>query len=147
MSVLWKQSAVDVVGLLRSGEISPVEAVQAAIARIEAVDGKTNALPIHCFDRAIERAETLDLASHRQNPKSLCGLPIAVKDYNDVAGDWLGPVLQHVQLHVRPTVRQYLRTIFLNAQMSPSPCWKRMAPTRLPSPMCRNGRVVTPLIR
>ena len=86
MSVLWKQSAVDVVGLLRSGEISPVEAVQAAIARIEAVDGKTNALPIHCFDRAIERAETLDLASHRQNPKSLCGLPIAVKDYNDVAG-------------------------------------------------------------
>ena len=87
MSVLWKQSAVDVVGLLRSGEISPVEAVQAAIARIEAVDGKTNALPIHCFDRAIERAETLDLASHRQNPKSLCGLPIAVKDYNDVVGD------------------------------------------------------------
>ena len=49
MSVLWKQSAVDVVGLLRSGEISPVEAVQAAIARIETVDGKTNALPIRCF--------------------------------------------------------------------------------------------------
>ena len=86
MSELWKQSAVDVVDLLRSGEISPVEAAQAAIARIEAVDHKTNALPIRCFDRAIERAQTLDLTREQQNPKSLCGLPIAVKDYNDVAG-------------------------------------------------------------
>ena len=86
MSELWKRSAVDVVDLLRSGEISPVEAVQAAIERIEAVDIKTNALPIRCFDLAIERAQTLDLTGHRQNPKSLCGLPIAVKDYNDVAG-------------------------------------------------------------
>ncbi len=86
MSELWKKSAVDMVDLLRSGDISPVEAAQAAIARIEAVDGKTNALPIRCFDRAIEQAQTLDLTSHRQNPKSLCGLPIAVKDYNDVAG-------------------------------------------------------------
>ncbi|SUZ99961.1 uncharacterized protein METZ01_LOCUS52815, partial [marine metagenome] len=86
MNMLWKQSAVDVVDLLRSGEISPVEAVQAAISRIEAVDSKTNALPIRCFDRAIKHAETLDLTIHRQNPKSLCGLPIAVKDYNDVGG-------------------------------------------------------------
>ena len=86
VSELWKRSAVDVVDLLRSGEISPVEAVQAAIERIEAVDIKTNALPIRCFDRAIERAQRLDLTGHRQNPKSLCGLPIAVKDYNDVAG-------------------------------------------------------------
>ncbi|MCS5557448.1 MAG: amidase, partial [Arenicellales bacterium] len=86
MSELWKKSAVDMVDLLRSGDISPVEAVQAAISRIETVDGKTNALPIRCFDRAIEQAQTLDLTSHRQNPKSLCGLPIAVKDYNDVAG-------------------------------------------------------------
>ena len=65
MSELWKRSAVDVVDLLRSGEISPVEAVQAAIERIEAVDIKTNALPIRCFDRAIERAQTLDLTGHR----------------------------------------------------------------------------------
>ena len=86
MSELWKQSAIEVVDLLRSGYISPVEAVQAAITRIETVDCKTNALPIRCFDRAIEQAQTLDLNSHRQNPKSLCGLPIAVKDYNDVGG-------------------------------------------------------------
>ena len=86
MSELWKQSAIEVVDLLRSGDISPVEAVQAAITRIETVDCKTNALPIRCFDRAIEQAQTLDLNSHRQNPKSLCGLPIAVKDYNDVGG-------------------------------------------------------------
>ena len=38
MSELWKKSAVDMVDLLRSGDISPVEAAQAAIARIEAVD-------------------------------------------------------------------------------------------------------------
>ena len=50
MSELWKRSAVDVVDLLRSGEISPVEAVQAAIERIEAVDIKTNALPKRQLD-------------------------------------------------------------------------------------------------
>ena len=52
------------------------------------VDKKINALLIHCFERALNVANNIDLKKEKQNPKSLMGLPIAVKDYNDV-GDLL----------------------------------------------------------
>lgn len=79
-------TATEAVACLRSKDVSPLEMVQASIARIEAVDGDVNALPIHCFDQAIEQAKTFDIHAHTTNPKSLCGLPIAVKDYNDLGG-------------------------------------------------------------
>src|SRR4051794_22455888 len=73
-------SAVDAVGLLRAGEVSPLELVEAALERIEQVDGAINALPTLAADRARE-------AARRADPGSLlAGLPIAVKDLNDVAG-------------------------------------------------------------
>jgi len=83
---LYKQSATDVVAMLRSGELSPAEALESAIMRIEEVDSKINALPIRCFERALDVAHKINMRKHRANPRSLCGLPIAVKDYNDVAG-------------------------------------------------------------
>ena len=86
VSELWKLPAHEVVSLLRTGALGPLEVLEAAIARIEDVDGAINALPIHCFERARDRAQRLDLAAERQNPKSLMGLPIAVKDYNDLGG-------------------------------------------------------------
>ena len=86
VSELYQKTATKVVALLRRGEITPRELVTASMDRIEAVDGITNALPIHCFERAVAQAERCDLAQHRDNPRSLCGLPIAVKDYNDVGG-------------------------------------------------------------
>lgn len=86
VSELWKLPAHEVVSLLRTGALGPLEALDAAIARIEEVDGAINALPIRAFERARDRAQKLDLAAERQNPKSLMGLPIAVKDYNDLGG-------------------------------------------------------------
>ena len=81
VSELWKLPAHEVVSLLRTGALGPLEALDAAIACIEEVDGALNALPIRAFERARDRAQKLDLAAERQNPKSLMGLPIAVKDY------------------------------------------------------------------
>jgi len=83
---LWKLSAFEVVSLLREKKVSPVEVVQAAIDRVEEVDTKINALPIRCFDRALEKAKKLDISEESKNPISLLGLPIAVKDYNDLKG-------------------------------------------------------------
>ena len=83
---LWKMSAYEVVSLIRNGQLSPKEVVEASINRIEKVDKKINALPIHCFERAINIANSIDLNKEKENPKSLMGLPIAVKDYNDVGG-------------------------------------------------------------
>jgi len=79
-------SAYEVVSLIRNGHLSPKEVVEASINRIEMVDEKINALPIHCFERALNFANSIDLKKEKENPKSLMGLPIAVKDYNDVGG-------------------------------------------------------------
>jgi amidase len=77
---LWTISAAEAVGLLHAGEVSAVELVEAALARIEQVDGAINALPTVCAERALDRARRADRAT------PLAGLPIAVKDLNDVAG-------------------------------------------------------------
>ena len=83
---LIKMTATQAVAHLRSKEVSPLELVEASIERIETIDAKINALPIHCFEQARAQAKSLDVKAHAQNPKSLCGLPIAVKDYNDLGG-------------------------------------------------------------
>ena len=83
---LIKMSATEAVARLRSKEVSPLDLVEASIQRIETVDTKVNALPIHCFEQARDQAKSIDVKAHSANPKSLCGLPIAVKDYNDLCG-------------------------------------------------------------
>ncbi len=81
---LIRMTATEAVGHLRAGTLSPLDLVQASINRIEAVDGAVNALPIRHFAAAREAASALDRKLHAANPRSLCGLPIAVKDYNDL---------------------------------------------------------------
>ena len=83
---LIKLTATEAVARLRSKEVSPLDLVEASIKRIETFDTEVNALPIHCFDQARDQANSLDIDRHLPNPKSLCGLPIAVKDYNDLGG-------------------------------------------------------------
>ncbi|MEX2409595.1 MAG: amidase family protein, partial [Rhodovibrionaceae bacterium] len=86
MHELIRLSASEAVARLRRGEIAPGELLEAAIDRIEEVDGSVNALPIRCFERARAQAAEFPLRRHAEPPRSLCGLPIAVKDYNDVGG-------------------------------------------------------------
>ena len=83
---LWQMNATEVVHALKQREIHSAELVETAISRIEAVDDKVNALPIRCFARAFDQAKAFDGSEAYKNPKSLGGLPIAVKDYNDVGG-------------------------------------------------------------
>jgi amidase len=42
---LYRLTARKAVELLRTGKVSPLEMVDAAVARIEAIDGQLNALP------------------------------------------------------------------------------------------------------
>ena len=85
MGELWQLSAAEAVDKLRRAEVSPLEMVEAAVARIMAVEPHINALPIRFFDEARAQAK----AFRRQpvdHPGWLAGLPIAIKDYNDVGG-------------------------------------------------------------
>jgi len=80
MSEFWQMTATDAVAQLKAGEVTPGELIDAAQARIEAVDGAVNAIPTCCFDRAREHAAAVD-------PDSLlAGLPIVIKDLTDVGG-------------------------------------------------------------
>ncbi len=81
MDELIGYGARRVVELLRSGEISVDETLDALEARIAEADGEVNALPVLCFDRARARARAID-----PQTVPLAGLPVAIKDLNDVAG-------------------------------------------------------------
>ncbi len=85
---LVRLTATEAVALLKRREVSPLELVEAAAARIEAVDEQVNALPIRFLDQARAAAKRLAAKAPGQDarPGWLAGLPIAVKDYNDVGG-------------------------------------------------------------
>jgi len=104
-------SARSVVAELAAGRVSPLELVEAAIARIEAVDPLVNAVPTRCFERARAHARALMQggAAAAGKPGWLGGLPIVVKDLNDVEGvrtTYGSPIFaehvpQQTALHVR----------------------------------------------
>ena len=71
---------------LAQKRVSAVELVDAAIARIEAFDGKINAVVVRDFDRARAAARAADSALARGESQPLLGLPITVKEQYNVAG-------------------------------------------------------------
>jgi amidase len=84
-SELIALTAEEAVRRLRARELSPLDLIDAALERIEATDGALNALPTLCPERARAHANRLT-ARERPGPGWLAGLPIAVKDLEDVAG-------------------------------------------------------------
>lgn len=85
-ATLTQMTACEAVSALRNKDVRPSELVEASISRIEEVDKDVNALPIGCFERAFDQAKRIEEGGDQIMPKSLCGLPIAVKDYNDLGG-------------------------------------------------------------
>jgi amidase len=85
--VLIRRTAVEVVEMLRQGEITPSELIDAALARIRAVDPAVNALPTLCIEHARDHARRMGGSkAERGSPGWLGGLPIAIKDLMNVAG-------------------------------------------------------------
>jgi amidase len=82
---LVRETACAVVDKLRAGEVTPLDLLDVLEKRIAEVDGKVNALPTLCFDRARGHAKAV-----MQKPAAerglLAGLPVPIKDLTDVAG-------------------------------------------------------------
>ena len=73
--------------MIREKKVSAVEAVQAYIARITAVNPKLNAVVQTCFDRALKEAKEADaLASGGRFKGPLHGVPMTIKDSVDTEG-------------------------------------------------------------
>ena len=71
---------------LAERRLSAVELVQQAIARIERLDGRFNAVPVRDFDRARTAAADADAALARGERRPLLGIPMTVKEGYNVAG-------------------------------------------------------------
>lgn len=82
---LLRQSANEIVALLRIGALTPHDCLDVLEARIAEVDPTVNALPILCFDRARAAADDLMQKSVAERGL-LAGLPVAIKDLTEVAG-------------------------------------------------------------
>jgi amidase len=82
---LLRATACAVVDKLKSGDVTPLDLLDVLERRIAEVDGKVNALPTLCFDRARGRAKAL-----MQKPAAerglLAGLPLPIKDLFHVEG-------------------------------------------------------------
>ena len=66
--------------LVRKRQVTSLELVDAAISRIEAVNGPLNAVVTKLYDAARERAKT------RLPDSPLSGVPYLIKDLNDITG-------------------------------------------------------------
>lgn len=87
MNELCRLTARAAADLLRRREVSPLDLVDAAAARIAETDGVLNAIPTLCLDRAREHGRRLMRAPARDRPAHyLHGLPIVVKDNVHVEG-------------------------------------------------------------
>jgi hypothetical protein len=80
------RSAGELAQSLLKKEISALELTDQFIARIEALDGDLNAVPVRDFTRAREAARQADAALARGERRPLLGVPITVKESYNMAG-------------------------------------------------------------
>ncbi len=73
--------------LVREGEVSAREVVEATLERIARVDPQLNAYRVVFADRALAEADQADARSGAGQERPLLGVPVAIKDDADVAGE------------------------------------------------------------
>jgi amidase len=87
MTELWRLTATELAALIRARKASAREATQAALARLDAVNPRINAVIAHDPDAALAAAEAVDAALARgEDPGPLAGVPVTVKVNVDQAG-------------------------------------------------------------
>ena len=108
---LAELSAVELRRLIGARQLSPVELLEACIARIERVNPFFNAITATCYERARAEARKAEQVVMRREPLGLLhGLPLGVKDLEPTAGllSTMGtPSLRnHVPVHDIELVRR-----------------------------------------
>jgi amidase len=73
--------------LVAAGEVSSRELVAAVLARIERVDPALNAFRVVFAERALTEADQADARRGAGAARPLLGVPVAIKDDTDVAGE------------------------------------------------------------
>lgn len=82
---LIKKTATEIVQLLKSNEVSPLDLIDALEQRISDVNPSVNAVPTLCLDRARTHAKSL-MNQPVEDRGVLAGMPVAIKDLEAVKG-------------------------------------------------------------
>jgi amidase len=72
--------------MVRDGEVSAREVVEATMRRIDAVNPLVNAYRVVMADQALQEADAIDRNRRGDDTRVLVGVPVAVKDTVDVVG-------------------------------------------------------------
>jgi len=80
------KTAGELLGMLSDKRVSAAELVDFAIARIETLDPKINAVVVRDFERAGAAAKEADAGLARGERRPLLGLPMTVKEQFNIAG-------------------------------------------------------------
>ena len=87
MQDLWRLSAAEMASLIRSKKVSAREAATAALARLDAVNPKINAVVDHRPEDVLAQASAVDAAIGRgEDAGPLAGVPVTVKVNIDQEG-------------------------------------------------------------
>ncbi|WP_027779187.1 amidase family protein [Paraburkholderia caledonica] len=87
MSELWRLSAAELAGLVKTRNVSAREAALSALERLDAVNPKVNAVVAHRPELVLEQADNVDRAIARgEDPGPLAGVPVTTKINTDHAG-------------------------------------------------------------
>ena len=89
---LWQKSATELAALIKDKQVSSKEVVESHLARIEAVNGKVNAITVVLAESALEAADAADSA---EPSGPLHGVPFTIKENIDCVGS---PTTQGVPL-------------------------------------------------
>ena len=81
------RSAIDLARMIRTGQVSPVEAVRHSLDRIAAINPKLNAFCFIYEEEALTNAKEAERAIRENRPVGpLHGVPIALKDFTATKG-------------------------------------------------------------
>jgi amidase len=87
MSELWQMGALELARMIRAGEVSSREVVEAHLVRVDKVNGQLNAIVRLLADEALVAADVADRAvADGRDLGQLHGVPCTVKENIDVAG-------------------------------------------------------------
>lgn len=87
MTDLWRLSATDLAARIRRREVSATEAARSALARLEAVNPRINAVIAHSPEETLAEAAAVDAAIARgEDPGPMAGVPVTIKVNADQKG-------------------------------------------------------------
>jgi Asp-tRNA(Asn)/Glu-tRNA(Gln) amidotransferase A subunit family amidase len=122
-------SASEALELFRSGQLSPVELLDAVLDRADEITESVNPFADRYFDAARQRARKAEEKYRKGNARRLEGIPLVVKDSAAIKGirATVGSLMnaERIDTHTDPAVERLLRSgaNFFARATCPEFCW------------------------